>query len=68
MRTSLATQEEHQPTKVTRFADPASWLSRRQRISVFLQAEIRHTAGEDSWTDDVDHDILGGEFRGLHFG
>ena len=68
MCTRLTTQKQYQPAKVTRLANPPSRLSRRQRIGVFLEPKIRHAAGEDTGADDVDHNVFGGELRGLHFG
>jgi len=68
MRTRLTAQEQDQPTKVTRLANAASRLSRRQRICEFFQPKVCHARREDTRANDIDHDVLRSEFRSLHLG
>jgi hypothetical protein len=68
MRTACTRQEQTQSTKITRLSNPARGLARLKSFLVLVQPKVRHARGKHTRTDNIDHNILGREFRCRHLG
>lgn len=68
MGAGLGAQEQNQASEVARLANTTCGLSGSECLPVLLESKVCHAARKDARTDDVDHDVLGREFRSSHLG